>query len=92
MLRALENRGGIQRNETGAEFNARAQRVLTEAVALSNHASGGYSEVNRWISIAKSRDMAWMEGLYSSEDRMREASGKKSPNTICFQSCLRAIR
>jgi hypothetical protein len=28
------------------------------------------------MSIAKSRDMTWMEGLYFSIDRMREASGE----------------
>ena len=57
---ALENRGGIQPNETGAEFDARTQRVLSEAVALSNQISGRYAEVNRWMQVAKSRDMTWM--------------------------------
>ena len=76
MSGALVNRGGIQPNETGAELNARAQRVLTEAEALSNHISGGYAELNRWMSIAKFRDMTWMKDLYFSVDRMREASGE----------------
>jgi hypothetical protein len=78
----LENRGGIRRDETGAQFNARAVRVVTEAKALSTELCGSYIELNRWMRFAKSTKMTWMEGLCFSIERMRESYpgvGKTSP-------------
>lgn len=70
----LENRGGIRAHEDGQKFNARAQRVLAEARSLSEGLCDGLSELNRWMGLAKSREMTWMEGLYFSIDRMHEKS------------------
>ena len=69
----LENRGGIRRDETGAQFNARAVRVVTEAKVLSTELCGSYNELNRWMRFAKSTKMTWMEGLCFSIERMRES-------------------
>ncbi len=68
----LKNRGGIRGDETGQQFNARAQRILADARSLSEGLCNGLSELNRWMGLAKSREMTWMEGLYFSIDRMQE--------------------
>jgi hypothetical protein len=68
---SLENRGRIRADETGLQFNARAQRVLAEARSLSEGLCNGLSELNRWMGLAKSREMTWMEGLYFSIDCMQ---------------------
>jgi hypothetical protein len=44
--RQMVNNCGIQPDETGAEFNARAQRVLAEAKTLSEDTTGSYAELN----------------------------------------------
>lgn len=69
----FENRGGIRRDETGIQFNARAVRSITEAKALSAEICGSYTELNQWMRVAKSTGMTWMEGLYFSIERMRES-------------------
>lgn len=75
MIVPMENGGGIRRDETGREFNARAQRMLAQAKSLSQDISGSYAELNRWMGIAKSNGMTWMGGLYFSVECMTKRQG-----------------
>jgi hypothetical protein len=49
--------------ESPKEFTSRALRIQSAAIDLSRGISGDYSELNRWMAIAKKRGMKWVEGL-----------------------------
>jgi hypothetical protein len=60
--------------ETAQEFTARVLRLQAEAFSLSRRIGDDYTELNRWMSVAKQRRMTWVEGLAFSIDRMTDAA------------------
>jgi hypothetical protein len=72
MLTNNDYRRGIVSDESMMGFCASAEGLPSEAKALSAEVSGRNSELNRWMDIAKQRDMTWTEGLYFSVDCMRD--------------------
>jgi hypothetical protein len=65
-----QHRREIAPSESGAKYDARATRVLKDAIAISREQSDGYAALNKWMYVAKARGMTWLEGLYFSIDEM----------------------
>jgi hypothetical protein len=57
--------------ESPKKFTSRSLRIQSEAIDLSRSISGDFSELNKWMIIAKQRGMKWVEGQSFSIERMR---------------------
>ena len=71
----LENRGGIRADETGQQFNSRAQRILTDARSHSEGLCNGLSEIYEQMDgVGQVTGDATLDGgaLFFQSDRMRE--------------------
>lgn len=62
------------RMESAQEFTRRALKIQSEAIDLSRKISGDYSELNRWMAIAKKSRMKWVEALSFAAAQMQGES------------------
>jgi hypothetical protein len=53
-----------------AEFTAEARRLWSQATSRSETICGDEAVLRRWMNVAKSRRMTWVEGLAFAIDRM----------------------